>query len=53
VWYAVKVLHIGHILLAVTETLSLTVYNSITMRFVGDRLPVGGGVQLGLGCGTP
>src|SRR5208282_5943928 len=45
-WYPMKVLHIKHNLFAGTESLSLSVYEPITMRVLWGR-PIWGGVELG------
>jgi hypothetical protein len=53
VWYHVKVLHIRHKLFAGTDTLSLSVHESIVMRvFLGVVLPFWGGFELGVVFGT-
>ena len=57
VWYPMKLLHISHNLFAETEMLSLSVYETIAIKFYlgeGETVPqFGRGVELGVGCGTP
>ena len=47
--YPLKVIHSMHNLFAGIETLSLSVYEPIAMRFVGDRPPFGRGGWAGVG----
>ena len=51
-WYSVKVLHIRHNLFGGAETISLRLWANRHARFVGPP-PFGGGVELGVGFGTP
>ena len=54
-WYIVKALLIRYNLFDGTETLSLSVYEPITIRIllVGTVPQFGGGVELGDRCATP
>ena len=55
VWYPVKLLHIRYNLFAETEMLSLSVYEPIAIQILleGTVPQFWGGVELGVGCGTP
>ena len=55
VWYPVKVLNIRHNLFAVTETLTLSIYEPIAIRVLWERgrHPFGRRIDIGIPCESP